>query len=155
MPSTDAKHAMTAPETAAVFITLLTLYINGQKVLSICDDTQSVTSNNEGFIPWGFRAILPNQTADVASACSLQIDNVDLAITRIIKQSINQRITAQVKVVLATSPDVTEQGPYDFVLRNIKINAKTITGELHDDYMGDKKFTVLTYSPKDFPGMFY
>lgn len=155
MPSTDAKHAMTAPETAAVFITLLTLFIDGQKVLSICDDTQSVTSNNEEFIPWGFRAILPSQSADAASACSLQIDNVDLVIARTIKQNINHRITAQVKVVLATSPNVTEQGPYNFVLRNIKINAKTITGELHDDYMADKKFSCFTYSPKDFPGMYY
>lgn len=155
MPSTDAKHAMTAPETAAVFITLLTLNVDNRKVLSICDDMQSIESKGDIFEPWGFRAILPSQSADTASTCSLQIDNVDLAIARTIKQNINHRITARVRVVLATSPDTTEQGPFDFILRNIKINSRTITGELHDDYMADRKFSAMTYSLKDFPGMYF
>ncbi len=155
MPSTDAINAMTEQETGAVFLTLLDLYVDDTLVLSITDDTQTITSNGKEYIPWGFKPILPSQTADAASTCSLQIDNVDLTIARTIKQSINKRISATVKVVLATSPDVIEQGPYNFILRNIKINKDTITGELCDDYMADMKFTTWTYSPKDFPGMFF
>ena len=155
MPSSNAINAMTAPETDAVFITLLTLFIDDEKVLSICDDKQTVTSYEEEFIPWGFKALLPSQTADVPSSCRLQIDNTDLSIARIIKANINHKITVEVKVILFDTPNTVEQGPFNFILRNIKINAKTITGELFDNYIADKKFSCMTYNPTDFPGLFF
>lgn len=155
MPSEQAKIAVTAPETAEVFVTLMRIFVDGFRIAAITDDTQTVTSEGVEYTPWGFTAILPNQTAEAANTCRLQIDNVDLSFARMIKGAVNRKITVEVAVVMASTPDSIEQGPFVFVLRNIKIDKKHITGELYDDYMADKKFTSLTYSPGDFPGMFY
>ena len=78
-----------------------------------------------------------------------------VALYKSIKAAIGKRISASVAVVLSTTPDVYEQGPLDFVLRNISVTAQSIMGELYDSYIQDRKFTALVYSPDEFPGMFF
>ena len=153
--STDAVAAATAPETAAVFVTLVTINVDGDAVLHVCDDKQAITSQGTEFIPCGFTALLPDQSEGGNKSCRLSIDNADLSIYKIIKQAVNKPITADVAVVLSTSSDTYEQGPLHFVLRNVTATVDAITGELYDAYMHDRKFTSLTYSPDDFPGMFF
>ena len=129
----DAIESMTAPETAAVFLTLLTVLVDDVPVLYFVDNNQSENS----------------------SSCKLQIDNTDVVISKTIKEAIGKKITAQVSVVLSTSPDIYEQGPLDFILRNVSISTQSVTADLYDSYMQDRKFTAMTYSPDAFPGMFF
>lgn len=154
MPSDNAVKAMTAPETAEVIVTLLSLYVDDENILNICDDRMPLTSGNIKYTPWGFRAVMPDQSED-ARACRLQIDNTDLTIARHIKSHLNRRIKIVTRAVMASSPDIVEQGPFEFVLRNVHITAQSIIGELVDSYMADRKFSNYTYSPGDFPGLYF
>ena len=144
----DAIESMTAPETAAVFLTLLTVLVDN------VPNNQEIVSNGQTFQPCAFSAILPNQSEN-SSSCKLQIDNTDVVISKTIKEAIGKKITAQVAVVLSTSPDIYEQGPLDFILRNVSISTQSVTADLYDSYMQDRKFTAMTYSPDAFPGMFF
>ena len=159
--SPNAKKAMTSPETAEVLLNLLTICYDDVPILRVVDDKQKIMSNNDLFIPCAFTVLLPDQTSDGNKTCRLQIDNADIAIYREIKraaiQSRNDKkdISCIISVIMASEPDNYIQGPLRFILRNIKANVKSVTGELYDSYMHDRKFSALTYNPEDFPGMFW
>ena len=155
MPSTQLKKAATAPETDEVLITLLTIYVDNTPLLYLCDNTESIVSDGKEFIPCAFKALLPDQTADGNKTCRLQIDNTTLEVYKVIKSAINHKITTEVAIVLASTPDEYEQGPFNFILRNISASVSSITGELYDIYMQDKKLTSKRYTPEDFPGLFF
>lgn len=153
--SLEATKAATASETYAVFLTILTIFVDGEETLNFVNDKQNLVFGGKTFYAVGFTAVLPDQSSDGPNICRLEIDNVDLSVYKIIKKAaVNHKITCDIGVVLSDQ-NVYEQGPLHFVLRNIKANKSVISGELHDLYMHDRKFTTITYSPEDFPGMFY
>ena len=156
-----AKKAMLAPETDAVLLHLLTIKYDEEVLLRVVDDKKELISNGNTFIPCGFKILLPDQTSDGNKTCRLQIDNSDIAIYREIKiaalNSIKdkKKITCDVGVIMASEPDIFIQGPLTFILRNITATVQSVSGELSDLYMHDRKFSSLTYNPEDFPGMFF
>ena len=155
MPSENFKRAATAPETNEVLLTLLTVYVDKSPVLYFCDNTLSIRSHGNDFEPCGFKVDLPDQS-DGPTSCRLQIDSTDPAVYRIIKEAaVKNEITVDLAVILASSPDVYEQGPFNFILRNITTNAGLITGELYDFYIHDRNLTAHKYTPEDFPGLFF
>lgn len=155
MPSTRLTEAATAAETAEVLVTLLKIRIDGEEVLNLTDNRENVVSNGSTYIPCGFKALLPDQSSEGNKSCRLQIDNSDLSIYSAIKQAVHKEITCEVSVVLASTPDIYEQGPFSFILRNITADVSHITAELYDFYIHDRKLTNRTYNPTDFPGLFF
>ena len=157
MPSTQLISSAMQEETNEVLLTILSIKIDGTVVLRFVNDKIDIESNGEKFTACGFSAVLPDQSEGGNKTCKLQIDNTDVSIYKTIKQSLhgNKEITATVGVILSSSPDVYEQGPFDFTLRNISVTVESISGELYDSYMADKKITILTYNQNDFPGMFF
>lgn len=159
--SANASRAMTAPETEAVLLNLLTIYYDGEAVLRVVDDKQEITSNGNTYTPCGFTVLLPDQSSDGNKTCRLKIDNTDIAVYKAIKSSIissineKKKITCSAAVILASEPDNYIEGPLYFVLRNINADVNAVTGELYDFFMHDRKFSSLTYTPEDFPGMFF
>lgn len=153
--SFEATKAATASETDAVFLTILTIYIDDVEALNFVNDKQNLVFNGKTYYAVGFTAVLPDQSSEGQNVCKLEIDNVDLSVYKTIKSAAaSHKITCDISVVLSNQ-NVYEQGPLHFILRNIQANKSVITGELHDLYMHDRKFTSITYSPEDFPGMFY
>lgn len=156
-----AKQAMTAQETDEVLLNLLTISYNGQAILRVTDNKEAVQSNGNEYIPCSFNVLLPDQSSDGNKSCRLQIDNTDISIYRAIKSAVIQsrnekkEITCSAAVIIASEPDNYIDGPFSFILRNINADANAITGELYDSYMHDKKYTILTYNPNDFPGLFF
>jgi hypothetical protein len=159
--TTNAKAAMTAPETNEVLLNLLTISYDGQAILRVTDNKETIQSGGEDYEPCGFKILLPDQTSDGNKTCRLQIDNTDISIYRTIKSAVIQsrnekkEITCTAAVIMASEPDNYIEGPLSFILRNIKADVNSITGELYDSYMHDRKFTILTYNPDDFPGLFF
>lgn len=159
--STAVKKAMTAPETDAVLLTLLTISCDGNTVLRAVDDKRNIVSRGETFHAIAFKALLPDQGTDGNKTCRLQIDNADISIYHAIKEAIrnarsnNTDITATASVILSTEPDDYVIGPLSFILRNLTASVQSITGELYDLYLSDKSVCTLTYSPDDFPGLFF
>lgn len=159
--SQAAKEAMTAPETEEVLLNLLEIKYDGSPILRVVDNTEEIVSNRQTYTPCAFTVLLPDQSSDGNKSCRLQIDNSDISIYRAIKSAVIQsrkekkEITCTACVIMASEPDNFIEGPLNFVLRNINADVHAITGEMYDSYMHDKKFTILTYNPNDFPGLFF
>ncbi|MDR0443277.1 MAG: DUF1833 domain-containing protein [Treponema sp.] len=155
-----ATAAVTAPETEQVFLHLLTIETSSDHgshgaVLRFVDNNQNITSRGNEFNAAGFTVILPEQTDNAPKPCRLAIDNTDLAIFQTIKQAVGQDVTVTVCVIMAETPDVYERGPLKYRLRNVRATKETISGEVYDLYLIDRKFPKDTYSPQDFEGMFF
>ncbi|WP_147613865.1 DUF1833 family protein [Treponema pectinovorum] len=153
--SKKAIEAVTAEETQEVFLTILKIYVDDSVFIRIVNDNQNLTIKGEEYFACAFTAILPDQTGDGNKNCRLQIDNTDVSIYKIIKSSIGHKVTCDIAVVLSSSPEIYECGPFNFVLRNISADKNAITADLYDLYIQDRKATVFTYSPQDFPGMYF
>lgn len=155
MPSLNFRKAASAAETDEVLLSLLTIYVDREPVIYLCDNTESIYSRGIEFIPCAYKIKLPDQTKE-QPICRLQIDNVDPSISKTIKKNaVKHEITVDIAIILASTPDVYEQGPLNFILRNISITAGAITGELYDFYIHDRNFTAIKYTPESFPGMFF
>ena len=153
--SQAATAAVTAPETEKVFLHLITIEVSGGALLRFVDNNQDIVSRGDTFSAAGFTIILPEQSNDSPRPCRLAIDNTDLAIYQHIKQAAGLTVTVSVCVIMADAPDVYERGPLKYFLRNVQASAETISGELYDFYLSDRRFPKDAYAPEDFPGLFF
>lgn len=157
MISKSAKTEIVKPESSAVFLHLLKVEAQGYETLYFVDNTQSIVSNGQTYVPAAFKVVLPSQTEDGSvQPCQLAVDNVDQIISATIKKAnaAQKKIYATISVVMAQTPDVIERGPLRFVLRNVTINKSTVSGELYDFYVYDRKIPEGVYNPQNFPGLF-
>lgn len=157
MISKSAKTEIVKPESSAVFLHLLKVEAQGYETLYFVDNTQSVVSSGQTYVPAAFKVVLPSQTEDGSvQPCQLVVDNVDQIISATIKKAnaAQKKIYATISVVMAQTPDVIERGPLRFVLRNVTINKSTVSGELYDFYVYGRKIPEGVYNPQNFPGLF-
>lgn len=153
--SDDAIQALTATETNTVFLYILRLLVDGIETFCAVNNNQSVVSNGITYNPVAFSITLPSQTTDGgAGAAKLSIDNTDRAIMQLVTEAIGKRITAEVSIILASTPDIIERGPLRLILRNVTATKQTVSGELYDFYLFDRIIPEGRYTPKDFPGLF-
>lgn len=157
MISKSAKTEIVKPESSAAFLHLLKVEAQGYETLYFVDNTQSIVSNGQTYIPAAFKVVLPSQTEDGSvQPCQLVVDNVDQIISATIKKAnaAQKKIYATISVVMAQTPDVIERGPLRFILRDVTINKSTVSGELYDFYVYDRKIPEGVYNPQNFPGLF-
>jgi len=153
--SNPATEALTAPETSQVFLFTLRIYVDNVPVFSCVNNTQEITSNGILFKPVAFTISLPAQsTGSGTSACKLAIDNVDRLIMEEVTKAIGKTITADIAIILASSPDVIERGPISVVLRDVTADKSTVSASLYDFYLYDRNLPEGRYTPEDFPGLF-
>lgn len=157
MISKSAKTEIVKPESSAVFLHLLKVEAQGYETLYFVDNTQSIVSNGQTYIPAAFKVVLPSQTEDGSiQPCQLVVDNVDQIISATIKKAnaAQKKIYATISVVMAQTPDIIERGPLRFILRDVTINKSTVSGGLYDFYVYDRKIPEGVYNPQNFPGLF-
>jgi len=153
--SDDAIQALTAPETDKVFLFILRLLVDDVEMFCAVNNNQPIVSNGITYNPVAFSITLPSQTTEGGyGAAKLSIDNTDRAIMQLASEAIGKRITAEVSVILASSPDVIERGPLRLILRNVTATKQNVSGELYDFYLYDRIIPEGRYTPKDFPGLF-
>ena len=157
MTSQDAKVELFREDTDACFLHLLKISAEGRADLYFVDNNEPIVSNGQTYAPVAFTATLPEQNQDgTISPCRLAIDNVDRMIAENIKTADGEgkKIHAQVSLIMAQTPDVIERGPLNFILRNVTITEESVTGEIYDSYVQDRKIPEGCYNPNDFPGLF-
>jgi hypothetical protein len=85
----------------------------------------------------------------------MSIDNIDTEILKAIRNLTGKRPSVRMEVVLASSPDTVEAGPFNFSILSINYNAASIQGTIgFEDDILNTAFPADTYTPTNSKGLF-
>lgn len=152
--STTYKAASFSQETDQVFLGLLEIDQAALPApIRIVNNTENVTHNGNLYTAFPFEFTLPQDSDENMPAATISVDNVDRQIVEMIR-SMTGPATVTVTVVLASSPDVIEAGPYVMTLRDTGYDAYQVTGRLDVEDMLNEPYPADSFTPNTFPGLF-
>jgi hypothetical protein len=153
------RTAVLAPQTNELILVLLVIRHPTLSVpLRFVNNMQNCSSSVAGdgqqtYLACPFDVILPEERSDQLPTCRISVINVDENIVKAVR-SINTPPTLEVYVVLGSTPNVLEAGPWRFTMRNVTYDASTVEGTLSfPDTLGEP-FPGYTFSPNRWPGVF-
>jgi hypothetical protein len=152
--SAAAARAIIARETAEVFLACLTISGPGLPTLRCVNDTQPLVRASGTFYPYPFEVLLPEDTDAAAPTARLRVDNIDREVTRALDEySGVPQVTLE--IVLASSPDTVEMGPFEFSILSVDYDAVVITATLgyEEDFL-NQAVPAQSYTPTSSPGLF-
>jgi hypothetical protein len=153
--SSRARRAIFAPQTGEVFVVLLELTHPGLAApIRVCSNGEAVNHGGNDYLAFPFRATLLSEPEDSVPVAQIEIDNVDRRIVEAIRSVSGEPITATMKVVLASTPEFVEAGPFTLKLRDVSYDALTVAGTLSPDDTFTAAFPAPLMSPTTLPGLF-
>jgi len=121
-------------------------------ILRIVNNHASVTSNSNVFSAFAFQFIMPQEGEGRRSA-KLVIDNVDRSLSAFVLDAGLVDMTVTEQLIRSSDPDTIEI-ERSYILRDVTITRKVISGELiYQQYLYDA-FPKLVKTPALFPGVF-
>ena len=164
--SSTARQAMYAQSTEEVFVILLEISneddpsdpirtaLDSQNLDSkITVDGLDTHSTAVTFAGGFFSIDLPEETGEGTSSVRLTVDNVDRAIVTAIRNA-SEPPEVRMWVVLKSTPDVVEAGPYYFVLESADYSAQSVSGELSFEDITGRRYPKHEFTPHLTPGLF-
>jgi hypothetical protein len=152
--SATAKKAVFDQQTEEVFLILLEIdHDNLATPLRVVNNYENITSNGDLYYGFPFSVSLPSEMEDELPAVKLTIDNVDRQIVEAVR-SITSPATVSLSLILASSPNNIERGPYVLKMRNVQYDAMSVSADLMVDDIYNEPYPGITYSPTNFPGLF-
>jgi hypothetical protein len=153
--SLPALRALFAQETGEVFLMCLTLtHSSFPAPIRVVFNNEPITRYAGVFEPAAFEVTLPEDEQDKLPQIQLSIENVDRSISEAVRTIVG-RVNVTMELVLASSPNVLEVGPFTFQLMSCTYDAMKLTGVLGlEDDLLNTSFPSLTYTPNNSPGLF-
>jgi hypothetical protein len=153
--SAAALQAIFARETDEVFVVLLTLeHSTFATAIRVCSDAVDTISRGSTYQPFPFEVTTPAEDDAPPPRVTLRIDNVDRRIVQEVRRVSGEPITVTLEVVLASTPDTLEAGPFEFALRDTTYSALLVEGELAFDDILNEPYPGLAFTPSVSPGLF-
>jgi len=100
-----------------------------------------------------FEVELPEEAGENISTVRIAIDNVDRSIVTAIRNA-SEPPTVKMWIVLRSSPDLVEAGPYYLQLESATYDANTVTGELAFEDITNRRYPKHEFTPAIAPGLF-
>lgn len=151
---TSLRRALFAQETEEAFIVLLTIdHANLLTPQRFAHNTVDFISRGETYLAYPFEIDLPGQDPERPPRVTLRIDNVSREIVLTLRQ-IQSAPTVTMEVVMASTPDNVEAGPYEFTLRSVDGDAFLIEGELSFEDILNDAYPAGDFTPATHPGLF-
>jgi hypothetical protein len=158
--SAPARQAAFAQETGEAFVALLIIdHPTLDAPLRFVNNMEDVYSTVGGvaepqqYFGCPFTVNLPEERDDQLPTVTLSIDNVDQAIVAAIR-GLTGAPTLTLYIVLASSPNVIEAGPFVFQLTRAQYTAETVSGQLSFPDVLNEPFPWRAFTPNDWPGVF-
>lgn len=154
--SQRALQAMLAQETGEVFLVCITIaHPSLEAPYLLVNDYNPLQRTAGTFQPFAFDVSLPNEQDDKLPQVQMTIDNIDNEILQAIRNVPGQRPAVTLEVVLASSPNAVEAGPFNFSILSINYNDATIQGTIgFEDDLLNTAFPADTYTPTNSKGLF-
>lgn len=153
--STTALQAMLAQNSAEVFVPLLRIeHPDLADPILLAYNTETVSRSDGDYLPYAFQINLPKQVEDETPQLSVTIDNTELEVNDKIRTLVGKP-SVTFMVVLASSPDTVEVGPFAMSLQQAQADAQTITGTLgYESDIFSQQVPAQQYLPTSSPGLF-
>lgn len=152
--SSAALAAVFGAQTGEAFLALLTLdHAQLAAPIRVTSDSVATVSNGETYAPFPFTVALPQERDDQLAGARLVVDNIDRSIV-IALRSISSAPSVTLDIVLASSPDTVEAGPFNYTLKDAKYDALTVEGELAFEDILNEAFPGGSFVPQTHPGLF-
>jgi Domain of unknown function (DUF1833) len=147
---------MLAQETGEVFLFCLTIsHPTLAAPYYLVNDYNPLVRTAGTFQPFAFDVSLPNEQEDQLPQVTMTIDNIDNAILQAIRNIPGQRPKVLMEVVLASSPNTVEAGPFNFSILHINYTDASIQGSIgFEDDLLNTAFPADTYTPTNSKGLF-
>lgn len=154
MPSTKLTQALLAQETAEAILVLVTIdHADLAAPIRVTSDSVDTTSNGDTYQPFPFSIDLPAESDEAPPTVRLRVDNVGREMVDAVR-SISSAAEVTVQVVLATTPDTVEAGPYTFTLADVQYDAFVVEGVLTYEPVLSESYPGRTMTPNLLPGLF-
>jgi hypothetical protein len=153
--SATALQAMLAQATPEVFVPCLKIdHESFANPILLAFNTEALARAAGSYMPYAFQIDLPGQHEDSLPQVKVTVDNVDLQVNDAIRTLVGPP-TVTMDVVLASSPDVVEIGPFEYSLQSATANADTIQGVLgFEDDIFSQQVPGQSYQPSNSAGLF-
>jgi hypothetical protein len=147
---------MLAQETGEVFLVCLTISHPSLTVpYLLVNDYNPLVRTAGTFQPFAFDVSLPSEREDQLPQVAVTLDNIDNEIVVAIRNLTGQRPSVTVEVVLASSPDTVEAGPFAFSILNVNYSDATVQGTIgFEDDLLNTAFPADTFTPTNSKGLF-
>jgi hypothetical protein len=152
--SNDARSAAYAQFTDEAFIALVKIVESTlPDAIRAAANGEDVTSNGEVYTGMDFDVKFPEDKKDKIGQISIAIQNVDRQIVEAVRSAAGPP-TVTTSLVLASSPDTIEQGPYEWKLRRAEYNVMIVSGAILADDVRHEPFPPDAFTPTVAPGLF-
>lgn len=144
-----------AQNSAEAFIPLLRIeHPSLAAPILLAYNTETVHRMDGDYLPYPFQINLPTQSDEEIPQVTLTVDNTDLSVNNAIR-TLTGEPAVRFMVVLASSPDTVEAGPFDMKLASAQATSDTITGVLgQEDDIFSQQVPGQQYMPESSPGLF-
>jgi hypothetical protein len=124
--------------------------------IRLVGNTETIISNEETYLPVGLSIPIPDELPDELSTKTVVVSDIDLSIIAALRQIPVERERPQLslRVVLASSPDVIEGGPFNLEIQKHKRDSNTITLTVSTENIVRREFPGKDILPNAFPNLF-
>lgn len=155
MPSESTRSELYNQQTGIYFFELVK--ITGADLsapLRFANNTESIVANGELYEASTFDTLFPTGKIGGSSRLRFSISNIDRRPTEAVRRIRTRNpLTLTTWLIRADEPNAIELGPFEFTLRDVEWNAKTLSGTLYDDVDGGYSVPKHRYNSVNFPGL--
>ena len=152
--SAAATQGVNAQQTAEIYLIILEIdHDDIASPIRVVNNTEDVVSNGDTYVGYPFEIALPPDTDQGLVNASLRIDNVDRQIVDALRV-VSTPPTVAISVILSSSPDTLEAGPFNMTVEAADYDALTVTFTLAFENILNEPFPALRFDPPSYPGLF-
>jgi hypothetical protein len=162
MPTPQGIAAANAESTGEAWLVLLDIsHASLSTPIRVANNHVDVTRGGNAYVAFPFELQLPRDEAAERPVARLRFDNIGEFEVDGVKKTLADIVrsagtpaTVAATVVLGSDPNLTEAGPFEMTLRNVKVNALEVAGDLYLEDVLNEPFPADSFVPSQYPGMF-
>lgn len=145
---------MYAQQTGEQFVWLLVVdHPDMTAPIRLVNDTQSITHQSNLYSPFPMQISLPGSIGAQGRLAEVVLDSVDETV-RVELRSLTTSPTLDFKLVLRSTPDTIERGPFSYIYDDTTIDRFNITGKLKFSNVLQEAYPGRFFNQSTSPGVF-
>ena len=152
--STPMARAILAQRTAEVPLACVTISHPGIETIRIVNNNEPIGRLTGLYRPYSMEPKFPDDGETASPTVQLRIDNVDREVARKLRTLPMPRPQCTLELVLASSPDLVEMGPFEFKVLGGDTDITTLELTLgHEEDFYNQGVPAQSYTPSNSRGM--